>query len=362
MGRLCCCSIAPPLRCAQKMPPPSAACWHRCAANTMLLLTDSITEVTGLCEHVIVLNRGHVVSDGSLKALASTAGSNNRLKLRVLGSAANLRALFASLPGVQDVSFERTNEPGTVDVLLEIRQGMDLREEIWHLAAGAQLPILEMRQISVSLEDIFLQLTGNGEVTHDSHFQKDLRSYFHSMQSFIYLSLFAVFCGYYACKQITMPSVDGGGASSTLLSGMCSSVAFLLPLITMRSFAGERIRRTERLVLTAPIGPLSVAFGKFLACAAVAAISLLPASILPFIITCMGYLSFGEFFLVLLGCLVFFLCRCGAWGICLLHVSDANGLLFWHGRNFNRVLDGREYFAESWQLHTTRFALFLGAV
>ena len=49
-----------------------------------------------------------------------------------------------------------------------------------------------------------------GEVTHDSHFQKDLRSYFHSMQSFIYLSLFAVFCGYYACKQITMPSVDGG--------------------------------------------------------------------------------------------------------------------------------------------------------
>ena len=129
---------------------------------TMLLLTDSITEVTGLCEHVIVLNRGHVVSDGSLKALASTAGSNNRLKLRVLGSAANLRALFASLPGVQDVSFERTNEPGTVDVLLEIRQGMDLREEIWHLAAGAQLPILEMRQISVSLEDIFLQLTGNG--------------------------------------------------------------------------------------------------------------------------------------------------------------------------------------------------------
>lgn len=136
-------------------------------------------------------------------------------------------------------------------------------------------------------------------------FKKDLRSYFHSMQSFIYLSLFAVFCGYYACKQITMPSVDGGGASSTLLSGMCSSVAFLLPLITMRSFAGERIRRTERLVLTAPIGPLSVAFGKFLACAAVAAISLLPASILPFIITCMGYLSFGEFFLVLLGCLVF---------------------------------------------------------
>ena len=189
-------------------------------------------------------------------------------------------------------------------------------------------------------------------------FKKDLRSYFHSMQSFIYLSLFAVFCGYYACKQITMPSVDGGGASSTLLSGMCSSVAFLLPLITMRSFAGERIRRTERLVLTAPIGPLSVVFG-LRGCGCHLTIAGVHSALYHYLY---GLPLFWRVFPGAPGVPGFFLCRCGAWGICLLHVSDANGLLFWHGRNFNRVLDGREYFAESWQLHTTRFALFLGAV
>ena len=57
--------------------------------------------------------------------------------------------------------------------------------------------------------------------------------------------------------------------------------------------------------MTAPTGPFGLAFGKFLACAVLFLFSLIPASILPFIITCMGYLSFGEFFLVLLGCLLF---------------------------------------------------------
>ena len=72
------------------------------------------------------------------------------------------QALFALLPGILDVNFQRTFEPGTVDVLLEVRRGTDLRRDIWALAAKAQLPILEMRPISVSLEDVFLQLTGSG--------------------------------------------------------------------------------------------------------------------------------------------------------------------------------------------------------
>jgi len=135
-------------------------------------------------------------------------------------------------------------------------------------------------------------------------FKKDFRSYFRSMQTFVYLALFSLFCGYYACRQFFLAGADGS-AASTLLSGMCAAAALLLPLITMRSFAGERILHTDHLVLTAPIGPLGLAFGKFLACAAFFALSLVPASILPLIIACMGYLSFGELFLVLLGCLLF---------------------------------------------------------
>ena len=78
------------------------------------------------------------------------------------GSPADLQALFGLLPGILDVNFQRTFEPGTVDILLEVRRGTDLRRDIWALAAKAQLPILEMRPISVSLEDVFLQLTGSG--------------------------------------------------------------------------------------------------------------------------------------------------------------------------------------------------------
>ena len=43
---------------------------------TLLLLTDSITEITELCGHIIILNRGRVVSDSSLSDLAATTGGN----------------------------------------------------------------------------------------------------------------------------------------------------------------------------------------------------------------------------------------------------------------------------------------------
>lgn len=131
-------------------------------AFTLLLLTDSLSDVTDLCSHVIVLNRGQVVSDSTLSMLEAMAGQSNRLKLRVAGAPSELRALFSMLPGVLDVGFERTFEAGTLDVLLEVQRGMDIRRDIWQLALKAHLPILEMRSISVSLEDIFLQLTGSG--------------------------------------------------------------------------------------------------------------------------------------------------------------------------------------------------------
>ena len=147
-------------------------------------------------------------------------------------------------------------------------------------------------------------------------FKKDFRSYFRSMQTFIYLALFSLFCGYYACRQFFLAGSDGS-AASTLLSGICAAEALLLPLIPMRSFAGERTLHTDHLVLTAPVGPFSLAFGKFFACAALFLVSLIPAFILPLIIACMGYLSFGELFLVLLGCLLFGL----AVACCLLYTS-----------------------------------------
>ena len=73
-------------------------------------------------------------------------GRQNVLRLSHIGS--------TSVPGL-------LAKP-TVDILLEVRRGTDLRRDIWALAAKAQLPILEMRPISVSLEDVFLQLTGSG--------------------------------------------------------------------------------------------------------------------------------------------------------------------------------------------------------
>lgn len=126
---------------------------------TLLLATRSLREVLDVCSHAIVLNGGKSTSPTALSQIQTISMSDHRLKLVCQATRVQMEALIHFLGDVEH-QLSNDSEPNCFEVTFFPGQD-DLRPAIWKYASEHHMPIRELRQLSLSMEDIFLQLTGN---------------------------------------------------------------------------------------------------------------------------------------------------------------------------------------------------------
>lgn len=126
--------------------------------------------------------------------------------------------------------------------------------------------------------------------------QKELRSYFVSPIAYVVLTVFLVISGYFFYNIVsifversmmmmmqsqqfggTPPAMDVPSLVSRNFFGVVSTVIlFMLPMITMPTFADEKRRGTIELLLTSPVTNVQIILGKFLAALSFFLVMLLP--------------------------------------------------------------------------------------
>ena len=108
--------------------------------------------------------------------------------------------------------------------------------------------------------------------------QKELRSYFASPIAYIVIGFFALVFGWFyyvsvayflqASLQMGMPGAGQININSMAIRPLLQNVAvialFMLPLITMRTYAEEKRTGTIELLLTSPLSDTQIVLGKFL--------------------------------------------------------------------------------------------------
>ena len=122
--------------------------------HTVLLSTHILSEAQQVCNRVLIINRGKIVVEDSPERLQSRLAGAQRVSVRVGGDSDGLEALLLGLPGVERVS---AGEDGRVE--FETAPGQEVRPAVARALVAGGFDLLEMRPISLSLEDIFLQLT-----------------------------------------------------------------------------------------------------------------------------------------------------------------------------------------------------------
>lgn len=127
--------------------------------HTVILSSHILPEVADICEKVIIIDEGRVVAEDTLENLRHGT-QESRLSLRVAGPEAPVVRLCKELPGVQAAQSMGVRETGTVDVLLTLQKGADVRRQLFSALGKAGFPLLLSRYMDVTLEDVFLQLTG----------------------------------------------------------------------------------------------------------------------------------------------------------------------------------------------------------
>ena len=128
--------------------------------------------------------------------------------------------------------------------------------------------------------------------------KRETKSYFTGMIGYVVVAVFLAVLGLYFTNQNLMfASPDFGGVLYT-----CTILLlFLLPALSMRSFAEERRAKTDQLLLTSPVSIPGIVLGKFLAQMAVFCVPLLAAAVMPLILTAFGRVNLIGAYASLLG-------------------------------------------------------------
>ena len=125
---------------------------------TVIISSHILSEISELCDHVIILSEGHVVADSSMAELEAQVSPETVLHMTVKGDETGVREVLASVNGVGDVKVLSSSE-GTVTLKVTTSSDADLRDDIFFAMAERRYAVLSMEKQEQSLEAIFLSLT-----------------------------------------------------------------------------------------------------------------------------------------------------------------------------------------------------------
>ena len=116
-------------------------------------------------------------------------------------------------------------------------------------------------------------------------FRKELSSYFTSLSAYIYLGVFFLLSAYFFVISNLMA---GSNSVAEYFQNMITTLMFLIPILTMRSFAEEKKLRTDQLLFTLPVKKSSVIAAKMLASYIIFSIGVLFTVVFAVIISFIG--------------------------------------------------------------------------
>jgi ABC-2 type transport system ATP-binding protein len=125
--------------------------------RTIVLTTHYMDEAERLCDRVAVIDQGKIIASGSPAELIARLGGDHIIEFALDGSGAEARLEAASLLGLDSVLAARGETDGYVLTVAEPHRAIPaLLEEL----DRQQRPLARLTTRHVSLEDVFVSLTG----------------------------------------------------------------------------------------------------------------------------------------------------------------------------------------------------------
>ena len=141
--------------------------------HTVILSSHILSEVQAVCERIVVINKGKIVADGATDTLARDLSEDHRIIVRVAAPEKEAVSAIGHMKGVVDAYSQGQKEPGAYDISVEGEPNTDIRRDLFALLSREGWPILALRNMDLTLEELFLQLVSdNGPSGSGSAFPK----------------------------------------------------------------------------------------------------------------------------------------------------------------------------------------------
>ena len=131
--------------------------------HTVILRSHILSEVSQICNKVIIINKGKIVAIDTPENLERKVSSNNSIYVTVEDTENKMEQVKDKISEIQDMKLIKNNEDGTKQYEITAKGEEDLRKVLFSELAKENITIFEMKKVDSSLEDAFMKLIGGGE-------------------------------------------------------------------------------------------------------------------------------------------------------------------------------------------------------
>lgn len=130
--------------------------------HTIILSSHILSEVSAVCDKVMIINKGKLIVSDTPDHLTERMQTSQTMELLVKGEETKVKEALEVIEGIEKIACKESGE-GQLQINITGKGHEDIREKIFYALADAQAPILQMKPATMSLEDIFLEVTKEGQ-------------------------------------------------------------------------------------------------------------------------------------------------------------------------------------------------------
>lgn len=125
--------------------------------HTVILSSHILPEISAVCDHVFIISKGKLVASDSTENLVSLMSGAQEIEVTVRNG---IEQAAGYLQGEGEIA--RVETIDKEKMIIYAKKGADIREKVFTQMAEHKVPVLEMKTVTKSLEDVFLEITQEG--------------------------------------------------------------------------------------------------------------------------------------------------------------------------------------------------------
>ena len=126
--------------------------------HTIILSSHILSEVSQICNRVIIINKGKIVAIDTPENLENKVVQNNAIYVTIEDPENKIENIKEKLNNATDIQLVTENEDKTKKYIIKGEKDIDLRKEIFETFAKEGITIFEMKKADATLEDAFMKL------------------------------------------------------------------------------------------------------------------------------------------------------------------------------------------------------------
>ena len=128
--------------------------------HSIIISSHILSEIQEVADRVVIINRGKIAAIDTLSDLSKRLSGQSKLLLTFRGSAKDSAAKIRTIKGVSAaVPRVVDSKLSQLEITISTSDTTEVRTQIFYLMANEGWPILEMRSLDPTLEEVFLSIT-----------------------------------------------------------------------------------------------------------------------------------------------------------------------------------------------------------